>query len=132
MPQFVLFGFDDNAFADGVNWVREQMTGRKNADGSAARVTFFLVAGFADSLAADDTAAVLAAWKGAYADGHEIGNHTWDHAANSATGMNDVNYWTKEITDARTFIEKTSAYPTASSPGSGRHGSSSRRPPSTP
>src|SRR5262249_39612379 len=48
VPQFVMFGFDDDAYAEGMNWVvNELFAGRKNADGSPARVTFFIIGGAA-------------------------------------------------------------------------------------
>src|SRR5262249_36319064 len=46
VPQFVMLGFDDNAYADGINWVVDTLfANRKNADGSPARATFFLIGG---------------------------------------------------------------------------------------
>src|SRR3954451_12301872 len=47
VPMFVLLGFDDTGHADGVSWALDPLRTRVNADGTAARATFFISAGFA-------------------------------------------------------------------------------------
>ena len=112
VPQFVMFGFDDNGYADGIHWVVDSMfAGKKNADGSPARATFFLIGGAATT---DDGGVfnpaggqteqdLIGAWKAAYDAGHEIGNHTWDHAdgGDSRTPAD----WQIEITKSNDFIK---------------------------
>src|SRR5204863_470436 len=46
VPMFVLLGFDDNGYADGINWVLDSLRARVNGDHTAARATFFISAGF--------------------------------------------------------------------------------------
>jgi hypothetical protein len=111
VPQFVMFGFDDNAYADGMHWVVDAMfAGKKNADGSPARATFFLIGGAATTndggvfnpAGGQTEQDLIAAWKAAYDAGHEIGNHTWDHAdgGDSRTPVD----WQLEIKKSNDFI----------------------------
>jgi hypothetical protein len=112
VPMFVMLGFDDNAYADGVNWVVDELIGsRKNQDGSPALVTFFLIAGasttanagtFTNAGGKQTEADVLNAWKHAYAAGHEIGNHTWDHAEGGDT--RSLADWQTEVNKAASYI----------------------------
>jgi hypothetical protein len=111
VPQFVMFGFDDNLYADGLNWVVDDLfNGRKNSDGSQAKVTFFVIAGgsttpngaFIDAGGHQTQDDVFNAWKHAFDAGHEIGGHTWDHA----DGMGqDAGYWADEVGKANTFFK---------------------------
>ena len=107
VPMFVMLGFDDNAHADGMNWVTSTLLGgKKNADGSPALATFFVIGGAATT----DNAGVfnpaggqteqdlIDSWKAAYAAGHEIGNHTWDHA--DGGDARTIADWNTEISKA--------------------------------
>jgi hypothetical protein len=117
VPMFVMFGFDDNQYADGMTWVVDTLFGgKKNTDGSPAQVTFFLTTGYATSQSGgvftpevDQTGMshqtpqdVMNSWLAAYAAGHEIGNHTWDHADGGNTRM--LSDWQTEIGRANDFI----------------------------
>jgi hypothetical protein len=111
VPQFVMFGFDDNAYADGMSWVVDSLfAGRKNADGSPALATFFLIGGAGtskdggvfNSAGGQTEAQVIASWRKAYDAGHEIGNHTWDHA--DGGDARDLAEWKTEITKSTDFI----------------------------
>jgi hypothetical protein len=117
VPMFVMFGFDDNQYADGMNWVVKTLFGgKKNSDGSPAQATFFLTAGYATSQSGGvfitevDKAGmshqtpqdVVNSWLAAYAAGHEIGNHTWDHADGGNTRT--LADWQTEIGKANDFI----------------------------
>jgi len=96
-PMFVLFAFDDNCYADGLVWIRDLLKDVKNADGSAARATFMLIG----SCGQDDPG-VLAAWNNLYQDGHEIGNHSWDHPEGAGLSEQD---WSTEISKTNDFLE---------------------------
>jgi peptidoglycan/xylan/chitin deacetylase (PgdA/CDA1 family) len=108
VPQFVMFGFDDNAYADGMNWVVNTLFGnKKNADGSPARATFFLIGGASTSQNSGvftdaDGHQTEASWKNAFDKGHEIGNHTWDHAE-GGQGWSTAT-WTTEATKSTNII----------------------------
>jgi len=109
VPMFVVLGFDDNAYADGINWVLDILRSRQNPDGTAVRATFFISAGFASEFfnpgggqTEDD---VLGAWKKIKADGHEIANHTWSHA-DTLMGAT-LATWQSEIAKANDLFTKT-------------------------
>ena len=61
--------------------------------------TFFLIAGKLDQ---------QAEWKKASLEGHEIGNHSWDHKHLSEYGPGDFQ---KEVTDSRKLLEKLTGKP---------------------
>jgi hypothetical protein len=102
VPMFVMLGYDDNAYADGINWTLDQLRGRKNADGTAALSTYFITGGFTTDFfndAGGQTAAqVLASWKRIKAEGHEIGNHSWSHGEQLAGS--DKAAWLAELNKA--------------------------------
>jgi peptidoglycan/xylan/chitin deacetylase (PgdA/CDA1 family) len=79
VPMFISFGFDDNTFGDGVTWVATEFAKRKNPagtgraetyDGTSVRATFYDTSQYV---------AAASAWKAAYMNGHELGNHTVSH-----------------------------------------------------
>jgi len=102
VPMFVLLGYDDNAYADGINWTLETLRGRKNADGTAALATFFISAGFAsdhfNDAGGQNVTDVLNAWRKIKAEGHEIANHSWSHGQQLAGS--DRAAWQAELTKA--------------------------------
>jgi peptidoglycan/xylan/chitin deacetylase (PgdA/CDA1 family) len=124
VPQFVMFGSDDNYYADGMNWlVDTAFAGKTNPDGSPAQITFFITAGYGtDQMYGTPPVAgiftpgnvnqtpqdVVNSWKHAYAMGHEIGNHTWNHAGpanmNYAQTPATVADWQAEINPAQDFL----------------------------
>jgi hypothetical protein len=70
-----------------MTWVLDELKGKKNPagrgngatfDGSPLRNTFYMK-GLVEGVDAPE--AVYETWKRAYAEGHEIGNHTWRHVA---------------------------------------------------
>ena len=109
VPMFVALGFDDNAYADGINWALDNLRTRKNADGTAARATFFVTAGFASEFfnpaGGQSEADVLNAWKKIKADGHEIANHTWSHGENLMGA--DLPTWQSELKKANDLFVST-------------------------
>jgi hypothetical protein len=118
VPMFVMFGFDDNAHADGVNWVvRTLFGGKANMDGSPALATFFLIGGAAtldnggvfNPAGGQTQQDLIGAWKAAYDAGHEIGNHTWDHAdGGDGRALSD---WQTEISKANDFLTSSVGIP---------------------
>jgi hypothetical protein len=112
VPQFVMFGSDDNQYADGVNWLVDVLlAGKHNPDGSPAQITFFITAGygtaqnsgvFTNAAGAQTEQDVVNSWKHAYAVGHQIGNHTWDHAmGGDGFALSD---WQTEISKSDDFL----------------------------
>ncbi|MEE9383023.1 MAG: hypothetical protein V3V08_06370 [Nannocystaceae bacterium] len=84
VPQFIVFGFDDNRFEDGMEWVLDTFAEYRNPegagnartyDGRRARVSFYYTT---DSLEMDG-GALEKQWLRAGALGHEVGNHTHTH-----------------------------------------------------
>src|SRR5262249_14107315 len=63
--QLVSFGFDDNAYADGIEWALAMMRRRKHADGTPLYASFFVTAMYLDA------PTVVAALQDALAEGHE-------------------------------------------------------------
>ena len=100
VPMFVLLGFDDNAFADGIHWTLDYLRGRKHPDGSAARATYFITGGFASEFfnpaGGQSKEDVINAWKRIKNDGHELANHSWSHSmqlagSDKATWLAEMN-----------------------------------------
>jgi hypothetical protein len=87
VPVFVCFGWDDNNLASGMNWILDFMRGKNNPAGNGNALTFdgkkirstFFIKGLVESV--DSVDSVQATWKRAYNEGHEIGNHTFQHVA---------------------------------------------------
>jgi peptidoglycan/xylan/chitin deacetylase (PgdA/CDA1 family) len=109
VPMFVMLGFDDNGHADGINWVLDTLRNRKNTDGTAARATFFISAGFDSDFfnpaGGQNTTDLLNAWRKIKADGHEISNHSWSHADTLAAA--DEATWQKELQKANDLFINT-------------------------
>lgn len=111
-PQFVVLGFDDNRYIDGMQWVLELIEGKMNPkgkgnpstfDGQPLRAAFYFTsgAGIADASKPADVAYkadLLKLWKRAVAGGHEVANHTHTH---ETTGGHSKEQWMKEIQDCQ-------------------------------
>jgi peptidoglycan/xylan/chitin deacetylase (PgdA/CDA1 family) len=82
-PQFVVIGFDDNTRADGIDWALNLFKDKKNADGTEARVSFYMNSKGLDEWIEDDPDELLNAMKRLKASSHEMGNHTYDHQEGS-------------------------------------------------
>lgn len=99
VPLFISLGFDDNKYADGVDWVRDTLLkGRVNNAGAGNKATYdgtpmavdFFVIGNADFPWSEDPhnqdvpadRPVTESWKTAYMNGQGINNHTWTHQYN--------------------------------------------------
>jgi peptidoglycan/xylan/chitin deacetylase (PgdA/CDA1 family) len=92
VPQFIVLGFDDNRYVDGMNWVLDLLDGETNPagkgnarthDGQKLIVSFYYTT---DSLDAGGEA-LLATWRRATAAGHEVANHTHTHRALESQGV---------------------------------------------
>jgi hypothetical protein len=95
-PMFVLFAFDDNGNPDGILWFRNLVKDLKNRDNSPVRATFLNTGVYGSN-----DPAVLAAWKLLYQDGHELGNHSWDHPHGAALSLAD---WQTQIGNTNNFL----------------------------
>ena len=113
VPQFVIFGYDDNQYADGMTSVlnvyknKTNPAGSGNAltfDGAPVHVSFYMTPGGRDETTGEtwtidgDT---LASWKLAYQSGHEIGNHTFYHGHGLAY---DEAKWAEEISNCTNWL----------------------------
>jgi hypothetical protein len=123
VPQFIMIGSDDNYYADGILWlVNTALAGKVNPDGTPAQMTFFITAGggttanggiFAPGSVNQTPAQVISAWQAAYAAGHQIGNHTWDHdQSNSTAGLTYTTAnWQAEINPTQAFLTGQANFP---------------------
>lgn len=100
VPMFIAFGYDDNNYGDGMNWILEDVKDLKNPngmgnsatyDGSKVQHTFFMKTKVESTEPIQD---VYRSWKDAYDAGHEIASHTHTHEVVSAGA---VQSWTDEI-----------------------------------
>lgn len=99
VPQFITLGFDDNKFADGVDWVRDTLLkGRVNHSGNGNKATYdgtpiavdFNVIGNSDYAWSENpfeaplpsSRPVTESWRRAYDGGLGVNNHTWTHNYN--------------------------------------------------
>lgn len=114
VPQFVIFGWDDNQYADGMINIMNLYEGRMNPaasgnpytfDGAPTSASFYVVPSGEDPstgetwMTSDDA---VDSWKLAYRKGHEIGNHTWSHQPG---GLNrDYAGWLSQIQRAQDFM----------------------------
>ena len=80
-PQFVVLGFDDNTKSSGIEWALNLFKNKRNADGSPARVSFYMNTKGLDTEIEDTPQNLLRAMKLLKNSTHEIGNHTKDHHA---------------------------------------------------
>lgn len=107
VPQFVCYGFDDNGFADGMEWILNFVKEKKNPagkgnsatfDGSNVRATFFITTSYGSD------SGTIQQWKQAFIDKHEIANHTHTHddtikeKSNKQTWLNEINDCNKYLT----------------------------------
>lgn len=90
VPQFVVFGFDDNILSSGMSWATSLFENKKNPagnnnpktfDGEKALITFFMNTKRFNWEDKKEAELLVQSVKTAYKKGHEIANHTHDHHA---------------------------------------------------
>lgn len=96
IPQFICFGFDDNCYTDGMIWADKLFKDMKNPDGYPTRATFYI------STHPERPDQELWGWiDTVYQRGHEIGNHTQTHHAETFNAnINSYDMWNTEISGA--------------------------------
>ncbi|HHD84100.1 MAG TPA: hypothetical protein ENK93_04415 [Campylobacteraceae bacterium] len=120
-PQYVVIGFDDNTKAEGIDWAIDLFKNRKNADGTPARVSFYLNTKGLHVWQEDEPAKLLAAMQRLSTSGHEIGNHTYCHHGDIYTNAWDAfthrivtlgsDEWQRKIGQALDDITQRIGYP---------------------
>ncbi len=118
MPQFVAVTFDDNFNAEGMDWATGFLRPLRNPGGSGNPGTFD---GFPVRTTFPSNSLYLggmaSSWQTAVSDGHEVANHTVDHA--DGIGF-DTSQWSEEIVDCSAALigGLTSPTPPSRSPAS--------------
>ena len=105
VPQFVTFGFDDNAHSglvtdtlEGVAWASHLFASLTNSDGTKGSCSFYLTTKYITKDHAEEpTDLVKKAWRDALSAGHDVGNHTHNH------------HWGQEFTKEQWLNEITTA-----------------------
>lgn len=81
-PQLIILGSDDNTSEEGLDWLVEYLKSKKHSDGTALHMSFYSNTQYW-SYSEEGTIKVredlIGAHKRAYAENHEITNHTKDH-----------------------------------------------------
>ncbi|MEW6078927.1 MAG: polysaccharide deacetylase family protein [Thermodesulfobacteriota bacterium] len=113
VPQFVVFGFDDNGYSGidgsggsgGMKWALDLFNDRINPGSDAGRGTydkepcrasFYLVGSYGDSAALEDMDLVRQMWRRARMEGHEIGSHSYSHGDRLKFDVSEKD-WADEI-----------------------------------
>ncbi len=97
VPLFVGIGWDDNGDAAGMTWA----VGVHKQSGTHA--TFFMTSTYGSA------PQVTTAWKSAFAEGNEIGNHTVSHLPNHGGRTFTLAQWQAEIGPATDFLTGAAA-----------------------
>ncbi len=122
VPQFVTIGFDDNGYSGatesngkgGMKWILDFFRDRKNPPGKKnpgtydahpCRVSFYMTAALGDTAASENNILVKKAWRQAWEDGHEIGNHSYSHS-NTLQLNTDEATWISEMNKCNSFLAK--------------------------
>ncbi|MBN1983343.1 MAG: polysaccharide deacetylase family protein [Chitinivibrionales bacterium] len=108
VPQFIVLGFDDNCYADGMEWVLNTLQNAKNPQGTDNPETFdnrpiktsFY---FISSALEEGGDALLQLWKKAVAAGHEVANHTISHETGASTSLAT---WRSEMAGCRSTLSQ--------------------------
>ena len=116
VPLFVVLGFDDNKYEDGVIWAGEIMRNRVNPKGTGnpatydstpARASFYMLV-----LPSYNNKYLQRAIYDIYLDGNELGNHTLNHFDGVDSNFT-VEKWKAEITPSQAFLTDTIKIPAA-------------------
>ncbi|MCF2857284.1 hypothetical protein L1286_07375 [Pseudoalteromonas sp. SMS1] len=115
VPLFISIGFDDNGSKEGMDWIIDftrnlhNATGTNNTatfDGSPIRFSFYNTPSYIESIA-NDPVGIKHAWREAWLNGHEIGNHTWSHRDGGPDTNNfSEQEWIEELTVTQTWLSK--------------------------
>lgn len=110
-PMFVIFGYDDNQFDDGMHNILNLYKTRTNPvgsgnpytfDGTPTKASFYLTVEGRNATSSWMVEQVtIDSWKRAYDEKHEVGNHTWYHENG---GGYDNARWTEEISKVTDFL----------------------------
>ncbi len=115
-PQFVVLGFDDNKYQDGVEWTAQYLRNRVNPKGTGnpatydstpARASFYVLA-----LPSYNNRYLQQALKSLYHDGHELGNHSLNHFDGVDSNFT-VDAWKKELSRCGFLLTDTLGIPAA-------------------
>jgi peptidoglycan/xylan/chitin deacetylase (PgdA/CDA1 family) len=133
VPQFVVFGFDDNGISGldgsgttgGVRFVVDLFAGRTNPpgagnprtyDGTRALTSFYVATRYIAAAETDAPEHVKRAWRQAADAGHEIGLHSHSHPHGAAF---TTDRWGAEIAACRGWLEKPFAAEAAAASDAG-------------
>ncbi|WP_155732945.1 polysaccharide deacetylase family protein [Pseudoalteromonas luteoviolacea] len=115
VPLFISIGFDDNGSKEGMDWIINFTKQLENAntannaatfDGSPVRFSFYNTPSYIESIA-NDPVGIKHAWRQAWLDGHEVGNHTWSHRDGGPDTNNfSEQEWTEELNITQTWLSK--------------------------
>ena len=107
VPIFICFGFDDNVYLDGLRWADTTFMSRKNPDGSQVLASFYV-----STHPTIDNQPLWDYIDTVFTHGHEIGNHTQTHDAETFNAqMNTFELWDKEIGGASADLTRQSHIP---------------------
>ena len=99
VPLFIVLGFDDNRYVDGMEWTLDLLDGKYNPpgtgnpatyDGEPIKAVFYHTSGALEQGGEE----LLETWKRAYESGHGVGNHTVTHETTSSLTLEE---WKEEI-----------------------------------
>ncbi|ASB49973.1 polysaccharide deacetylase family protein [Alkalitalea saponilacus] len=80
VPQMIVLGSDDNTNVEGMNWILDFMASRSHKDGTSLRMSFYSNSRSSADWHLPENHKLVEAHKRAYNLGHELGNHTSNHA----------------------------------------------------
>jgi len=80
VPQLIVLGSDDNTSVEGMNWIIDYMASKKHKDGTPLRMSFYSNSRSAANWNYPENDRLVEAHIRAYNLGHELGNHTSNHA----------------------------------------------------
>lgn len=120
VPMLVSIGFDDNSYSGlegsggvgGMSWCLDLFNNKVNNgvgnpgtfDGTPVKATFYNSTVYVSTWGADSPVFVKRAWKKAYDEGHEIGNHTNAHAGGGRSFTLDK--WMSELQTCHDWLTK--------------------------
>jgi len=120
VPMLVALGFDDNSYSGlpnsggdgGMRWAIDMAAARTNPagsgqaatyDGTPVSLSFYLTSVYAGTWMSESPTFVKRVWNEAYVAGHEIANHTHDHAHGEAFSAAE---WDTQIQQCSDWITK--------------------------